>query len=278
MCRSGVGTFAPQGYRHPQYPYSVKYDDAAAQRLMPEQWQLDNFFDDRGALRPKQGADYESTLYLDTDGNGENDDLGKHQIFDLRFTHRKTAGVIWVRTIPLVLSMRDKELSVLLDGMVESISGGGYRVVQLAGNLYAANKQQVYAAKVVHRSPASLAGLDAYMVTVDVSNVDRLRVDPKSVEARMMLVLARTPFEFEHPGWNTKFPVTLFLGYSNSRSDFRASLRDFAGLLNRLEISGNSGFELPPREEPSEAIDAAVPLRSAPVDAGALTDASDASD
>lgn len=280
-CHSGVGEFGKLGYQHPEYPYSVRYSDEARQLLMPDDWQLDNFYDRGHGLVPKTGDDYEATLYLDVNGDGKSDDVGTVPLFDLRFTHRRTTAVVWLRTVPIEQRLRDKELRVLMDGIVSGISGGGYRTVELEGSLYETNNEQRYAAKVVRSMNGKLAGRDAYAVVVDVSNVDRLRVDPKAVEARVMIVLARTGLEERVSGRvRDKFPILLLAEYIGVPSDFDATLPDFVGLLRRITFGGHAGFTLeeaqktepvgasaPPVEAPPPAVPESVADGGVPADA-----------
>ena len=124
-----------------------------------------------------------------------------------------------------------------------------------------------------------LAGNEAYATVVDISNVDRLRVDPKGVDARVMLIIAHTPLQYKHNhyGGRTVFPVLMMASYSNSPEDFDASLQDYKDFLGRIQLGGRMGFELQqappgpdasaaPAESGADAGDVAV---EAPVEAGA---------
>lgn len=242
MCRPSMGAFTPSGYTHQEYPYTVRYQNQKEQLLMSADWQLDNLTMQYGSMKPKRGADYESTLFLDIDDDGKADDLGTFLTYDLRFEHKKTGSTISVRTVPIELNEKDRELRVLADRLVEQISGGGYDVVQLKGELYATNKERRYAAKILKSAPAKVAGKDAYTTTVDVSNVDRLRVDPQSVEMRVQYVLVRTPFEFKPRMYQRRFPVVMVFSYRSTPADFDAQSADFRDLLSRIAIDDASGF------------------------------------
>lgn len=268
MCRPSVGTFAPNAFRHPEYPLHVRYHDAASQALMPADWELDNFNRFRGRLQAKTGAEYETRLYADTDGDGTSDDLGTFKTYDLKFIHRRNAGVIWIRTIPIEQKHRERELRVMADGIVESFAGGGYDLVEIEGSLRRTTTDRRYAAKLLSRGDGSLAGRDAHAITVDIANLDQRRVDPESVEARMMLVLVRSGFEFKLPGSFGKrtLPVLLLAAYVNSPADFDASLTEFHGLLDRVVIHGSAGFRiaLPAADDKPDAAPVGVPVEPAP--------------
>src|SRR5579859_6396301 len=142
-CHSAVGTFTPTGYKHPDLAYGVRYFDASSRALMPDTWRIDNFYvDPGGTLRVKRGADYEVTRYLDVDGDGKLDDLGTVPAYDLRFTNKKNAGAIAITTEPLETKLEERELRVLLGNLVDGIAGGGYRMVQIEGILYAVNNER----------------------------------------------------------------------------------------------------------------------------------------
>lgn len=243
-CRPTVGSFTPNGYEHPEYGYTIRYHDSKEQTLMSEDWLLDNLTrKPDGKIVRKRGADYESHILLDVDDDGKRDDLGAFPTFDMRFEHKKTAAVIALRTIPIETKQKDRELRILVEGLVERISGGGYEVVQLEGELHAANKERRYAAKVLRSARAKLAGQDAYSTVVDVSNVDRLRVDPNSVEVRVEFVMVRTPFQFTpRLGAAARLPVVLLASHASSPADFEAQSADFRGLLGRIDIDGHVGF------------------------------------
>lgn len=276
--RGEVGVFSATGYTDPEYGYLVHYANPALRALMPPDWEFDNLYVDGRRIRARTGADYQSTLFLDVDQDGTEDNLGKVQTFDLRFKHRKTAGVVSLRTIPIDLDMRDKELRVMLGSVVESISGSGYETIQLEGNLYLANKEHRYAAKVLSASKAVLAGNEAYAAVVDVSNVDRLRVDPKAVDVRAMIVLARTGLAYAHTA-KVKFPVLMMASYTNAPEDFDASLPDFKGLLGRIELGGHMGFDMQTAEpdasvvEPAPVPESDAAIAPTPVPEGGSSDA-----
>jgi hypothetical protein len=260
-CAHRQGALSPTGYVPEEGGYEVRFADGHQRSLMSPDWQLDNFVGGGGeGFKPKEGSDYQAELFFDANDDGKSDNLGSYPIYDLRFVHRRTAGVIWIRSIPLESTVKDKELRVLADRIVGSISGGGHVIVQLQGLDYATNKDQRYAANVQHRTEATLAGKPAHSITVDVSNVDRLKVEPDSVEARVTVVLVRTGAKRAYDRTRQEFPLLLVVSYANSVEDYPATERDFVSLLSRITVEGRAGFRLHqyppsnvPREEPSPA-------------------------
>jgi hypothetical protein len=265
-CHSEIGVFSPTGYVAPRYHYVVHYADPAQHLLMPADWEPDNLYGKVGHLHAKTGSDYQSKLYLDVNQDGTEDKVSTVQTYDLRFTNRRTAGVISLRTFPVDLDMKDKELRVLLDTIIENISGSGYDTVQLEGNLYLADKQHRYAAKIIKSGAAVLGGQPAYFATVDISNLDRLRVNPKAVDERDMLVLVGSGYTYDYGTRMqiTHFPVLMMASYRNSPADFAASLPEFIAFLGRIGIRSGVGFKMlqqspPPAPTPTPAAPPAPP-------------------
>jgi hypothetical protein len=105
-----------------------------------------------------------------------------------------------------------------------------------------------------------VAGQDAFSTVVDVSNVDRLRVDPQSVEVRVEYVMVRTPFQFTpRLGGAARLPVVLLASHASSPADFEASSADFRNLLGRIDIDGHAGFSEEKAVEESAADASATP-------------------
>lgn len=267
-CHPTVGVFSPTGYVAPKYHYVVHYAVPAQDLLMPADWQIDNLYGKGTHLSAKTGSDYQAKLFLDLNQNGVEQKVGTVQIYDLRFTNRRTAGVISLRTFPIDLDEKDKELRVLLDTLVENMSGGSYDTVQLQGNLYLADEQHHYAAKILKSGAAVLGGQPAYYATIDISNLDRLRVNPKAVDERDMLVLVGSGYRYDYGTRQqiTHFPVLMLATYRNSPADFTASLPEFIAFLGRIQIRNRIGFKMlqpspPPAAPPAKP--AAAPAKTA---------------
>jgi hypothetical protein len=246
------GTFDPTGFRHDKGAYTVRALDGQTGDLMPASWQIDNYYESSSRyginerkLLPKKGADYESTLFVDVDGDGENEDLGTVLTFDLRFAHRNNDGIVWLRTVPIPHKLRDKDLRVLARSYMESIAGTNYEVVQFEGRLYQTTQERTYATSMLQSANGRLAGQEAYSVTFDITNVDQFQVSKNKTERRVRLVLVRAPFQVEYK--RKDMPVLMIAGYANLAEDFDASQGDFDGFLQRISFRGNAGaqFETP---------------------------------
>lgn len=245
------GVITPDGYSHTEYHYQLAAEPQG--QLMPEGWKIDNYFEKAGRLQPKDAPDYAIEYDLDRDGDGEFETRVKELRYDLRFRHSVHDGVVFLRTVPMSADLQSKKLSVLMERYVEGIAGAGYEVVQFyPGKTIVIEKR--YAAAVVDKAPAKIAGLDAYVVTLDVANIDQLQVDANARSERVQLVLAHTNFTYKVTGnqegksVTTEFPVVLLVGYGNHPEEFDAGLQDFHDFLGRLVIDQKRGFEVQARE------------------------------
>ena len=265
-----TGTFTPMGYRSTDYDYQV----AAFQngQLLPTTWQLDNYYLSTGkTLEPKKVDSYVTELELDLDGDGSYETKSKQFAYDLRFKNLVHDGVIFVRTIPISTDLEHKKLESLMDRYVEQIAGAGYEVVSLSSTSPIVLEKR-YAAVVIDRVFAKLAGLEAYVVTLEVANLDQLKLDPSARKERVQLVLLHTNFRYiaKNKTLDTTraFPVVMFAGYANQPRDFAVGLPDFHGLLSRIYINNQTGFSFPPPANvaatPSNTTSAAPESVSAP--------------
>ena len=233
------------GYRHGTYYYHVQA--APDGRLMPPAWNLDNFQTGQKDLKPKTGGIYMTNYELDVDGDGKFESIQGVPTYDLRFKHAEDAGVIFLRTIPISQDMGAKNLRVMMTDFVEGVAGAGYEVVSLnQGSQVVVEKR--YAAAVVDEGPAELAGVEAYFATMDVANLDQVKVDPKARKDRVQLVILHTKFSYQPPRnvskQPTQFPVLMVLGYANQEQDFARGLPEFHDLLGRVAIDGTQGFSI----------------------------------
>jgi hypothetical protein len=255
------GAITPEGYQHNAYAYGVLPN--AKGQLMAPPWKIDNFYIPPGAksLQPKNSDEYVLEYQLDLEGDGEFETRVDELTYDLRFEHLEHDGVIFLRTIPLSSDMKQKKLSVLMERYVEAIAGAGYEVVALNASSTMVLERR-YAAVVIERGAARLAGLDAYIVTLDVANTEHLKVDPNARKQRVQLVLLHTPFKY-HPRYaeqaETSFPVAMFIGYANQPEEYDAGLPAFHDFLRRIVIGERAGLAL----GTSDKADALVPASSA---------------
>jgi hypothetical protein len=157
-----------------------------------------------------------------------------------------------------------------MQSYIDEIAGATYETVQRGGRSPWESKPQIvvehrHAAVVLDEGPAVVAGQPAYAATIEVANIDEVRVAPGARTSRIQLVLLRAPHdEIYEPIRNEPmrhYPVVLLAGYSNMPADFAKGLEDFHGLLRKMAIGGKTGLSLelspappvPPRDTPPSA-------------------------
>ena len=240
------GAFGAGGYTT-GYGYDVAYQ-AGTQQVLPPGWNLDNFRVDAGKQVLKTGRPYVTTYNFDNDDDGHTDERLKTYIYALRYEHTVHSGTIWLRNIPVAAKLRTKDLRVLMQDYIDEISAATYETEQFARPgvpLVVVERRQ--AAAIIEQGPAMVAGRPAYAATIDIANVDQLRMTPGVRARRVQLVLTRAPEDekIEHDGKPTyRYPVIVLAGYSNMPEDFSTGLADFHGFLKRLTIGGRSGLTI----------------------------------
>jgi len=243
---TNTGQFAPSGFQQPEYQYQVHYWDASTYRLMPENWRIDNFYGEQQSMEPKKGTIYESDFEYDANGDGQPDGSETLFTYELRFTHLRTAGVIWVRAIPVAQYEGGKALDVFLQDYLESITGTGIEIARF-GKLDQM-KAKRYAPRLISKAEASIAGKEALAAVIDIANVDAQQVSPNARLRRVKLVLARPGFmhklsrQFEVAS-SEQYPVILVAGYAEQPDYFEQNLPDFGNLLERFEIDRKLGYK-----------------------------------
>jgi hypothetical protein len=228
---------------HEQHAYLVSYDEAAKQQIMGDEWILDNYR--RGeatagspsTLSRKEAPEYMALYAFDLDDDGKYEDKEKLPAYDLLFKHRKTNAQMWVSTIPLSRETSEKELRVLLDNYVDAMSGSGAVVFKLGKELGIDEKR--YSARVVEKSPVKLSGKEALAATIEVANIDQLKLSPDARREKARIVLVRPDFRIlrERMGQApVPFRVLMVVGYSNGPEDFDAQYSEFKRFLGKIHL------------------------------------------
>lgn len=251
------------GYAHKKYDLKVK--SLENDLLMPEGWELDSHYwkakVGRDDLVPKEGDEYVIEYRFDLDGDGEFEFKADEYAFELRFEHLEHDGVIFLRAIPLSSNQEKKRLNVVLDRYLEQVAGAGYEVVQLGETHVLIEKR--YAAALVSKEDARVAKREALAARIEVANLDRIKIDPNARKQQVELLLVKTDFSYSLRTHNMEheFPVLMVAGYANQPAEFEEGLPEFHDFLNRIQISGNSGYK-PAKlaaPQPAEATEAKEP-------------------
>jgi len=236
-----TSNFQGPAYVHEEHAYAVSYDDAKKQLILGPEWILDNYkrVETTGspALVRKETAEYTSEYSFDLDDDGEYEDKEKLPSYDLLFKNRKTNAQIWLSTIPLSREYADKELRVLFSNYVDEMSGSGAVVVKL-GKVVAVDEKR-FSARLVEKTAAKLSGFNAMAATIEVANVDQLKLSPDARREKVRVVLARPNFmvlRTQMGGSVVPFRVLMVAGYSNNPEDFEAQYPEFERFLGKVHL------------------------------------------
>jgi hypothetical protein len=272
-CRAS-GSFDASGYHNALAAYTVRYAEPAERSLLSSDWVVENFYsDDKGAptqakIEPHLKRDVKVEL---ADGSTSTLSL---DLYDLKLVHKASDAVIWLRSIPLSPRQPNVALRVLADEYAESISGAGFFASDL-GTRHV--ESRTYASHVLSGRPVQVAGLEAYETTIEVANVDQLKLDPASRVAMVRVVLVRTPLWIWTPTQAVKLPLLWMVGYANNPIDFEPQSGDFVRFLGLIDQNGSHGFSVFPSGSASAPASAPAPASasaSAPAPASAPTSAS----
>jgi hypothetical protein len=238
------GALTAEGYRHNTYHYQINAMDGSG-ALLPDGWAIDNLYEKRNegstvaTTAPKDGPDYMTEYVFDTDGDGKDDLSKKALAYDLRYVHRVHSGVIWVRTVPISQTMRDKDLRVLMKDYIDGVAGAGYERVS-----YQRVEEKRFAAETLSRQAGTVAGMPAFAAQFAVANIDEVQVNKEARRTQVRLVIVRSGFNYvvKQPGTpEIEYPVLLVMGYASQPEDYDQGVRDFDDLVERVSIDGKSG-------------------------------------
>jgi hypothetical protein len=230
-----AGTFTPDRYVHPEYPYEVRYLYDGPQNILGAEWRLDNYVWKDGVPTKQKEGNLVTRRY-DINDDGDEDASDRDYEYDLLLEHRNKDATIWFRNVVISNHDRDKELSVFADNYVEAASGTRGIAVSFGSGALGAGKH--FASRVVSRAACSVSGIPAYRVDFEVANVDQLQLTPDARWIRQRVVLVRAPFEhsIEHLQMKDQLPVLLVAGLSSAPEDFDRLAKHLDLLLDRVVI------------------------------------------
>ncbi len=237
-CRpTASGSVTATGYQNDAFAYKV----AIAGGSIGDDWDLDNYSrNGDGNFVPKGGDPYEQTVVIDVNDDGTAEAQEKTSTYDLRFRNAKHDAVIWLRTVPLSPSFKDKSMGEVAKKYVDEVPGSGAEAVQLAAP-HSASGGKHFEAKVADRSELTLAGKEAYVTRLNV------RSSPDAKWTGVEVVIVRPGFEqkVQANGQTYSVPVLLVAGYANSPDNFSADEESFRKFLAEIEIGGRRGTTVP---------------------------------
>lgn len=261
------GAIGPHGYAQETVKYRLRYDDASKQRFLPEDWQLDNYEQapGGGSWNEKFGKSYRATRELDENGDGNITPREKsdENLFDLRFSNSRDNSVIWLKAHPLPPTAAKRDLDVVLENYTTGLEGTGlFEQSSMFGT--ETTRARNFTTFIVDRKPIWLGQLAALRGTVEVADVEKLRIDSSYRSSKATLVFARvTSNESIGAGSDdaSRWPLVvdpatgetvrqrtglLVVGYWSDAKRFDSHLADFDALLARLEFPPSA---IPPKNE-----------------------------
>jgi hypothetical protein len=238
-CGLQSGTFGPQGFHHSRYDYEVRYADASAQRIMPAGWRLDNYRQTASGLAAKNTGFYKTSFEFDINRDERPDTIDAVPTFDLRFEHKQTGGVVWLRTIPAPTYDGTQALYMLSRDYLAGVSLVGYELAQFGQQ---GTGEKHFVVQVLETRPAQLAALESLAVTIEVANLTELKASASAKRKRVKLVLVRAGLNHRVPATDADFPTVLVAGYANQPEFFQQHLAEFHAFLERVVLDERAGY------------------------------------
>jgi hypothetical protein len=239
-CVKAPGAFLPDGFHDEGLPIAVRYTSPGARDFLGPDWRVDNFIvrDDGSIGAPKSTPEYVMDREVDVDGDGK-PETESGFVYELKLANRVTTASIWVQTVTLSMQDKDRSLESFLDDFVEGLSGTGiYRVSVRIPKKVGATK--TYGARVVDSKAGKTGGFDSLDATIELVNLDQLKVDPntKSSIGRVVFVRTDYPHQFKIGGRhdNNETRVMTVIGCESNPRDFEAANADFARFLGNVEL------------------------------------------
>jgi hypothetical protein len=234
-CATTPGSFRPDGFHHEHVPYEVRYADAGKRSFVSADWQIDNYVNKSGTLEPKMGEGYKTRRVIEL--FDEEAKPVEVYAYDLRLTHRRDNGTIWMRAEFLPPRHAQRDLDSLIKNYVENLSGTGIFASYLVPTTL---QTRTHAAAIVETRDLEISGFPAREAIIDIANVDRLKLDPTSRSARLRLVLIDTPYTIvrhdPRAGTTQRARCIVVAAYSNDPDRFEAENPDFDRFLTAIHL------------------------------------------
>jgi hypothetical protein len=234
-CFAQSATLDDDGLVHSGFGYRI-VASGGPRNFISADWRVENFTADGSA---KTGADYDTWLYVDVDGDDEDERMERASYYDLRLEHRRNNGSIWVRTFPVSEVTDGKALTVLVQNYVENIAAAGYFTAGISEAGAVSVEERRFATRILDTEATSIGGHDAAAVLFDVANVNQLQMSLSARSARALVFISRTPFRYRvRTALGVReWPVLMLVGFANAPDDFDASLPDFQRFLGAIQMS-----------------------------------------
>jgi hypothetical protein len=230
--------FRDDGFYSRVGPFRIAYLGGARPQALGPDWLLDNYLfwrDGEPRVETLLGG-YTLRLRVDPVGDGRYSFETEIPTFDLHWTQRNDAAIVWIRSIPLSRRLSERDLSVIAHDFVESLSGTEAYAVCFDWCVHAEAK--TYATTIVAERELFLSGVPAYDLTFEIANVDQLQLNPDARAARARLVLARPGYWMDLRSGDRSYEAATLvaIGYAQTPDRFDEHLAEFEDLLQRIDF------------------------------------------
>jgi hypothetical protein len=208
--------------------FRVEYAFPDRRGIAGTSWSLDNFSE----LEPREGPDYDITVRIDDDGDGDYELDNVIDLYDVRLVRRETGTALWLRSAPVSTALSHRDLEFLALDYAEAVTGGSYYAAGFGETI----RDRRYATEVTRRSECLWDGIPAYAIEFTVQNVDRAVIGVRAPDYLVTIVLAHAPAPW--PARRGSFRSVLVAGLAGRPDDAARSSGAFRGLLSAVRIRG----------------------------------------
>lgn len=171
---------------------------AKAPPVSDGKWRISNFT----STEPRKSADIEPTseyvLYTRPNNTGPiRVELPQR---DLAFASQTDEGQFWLRSVPLTLELQTKGPGIYLEKLVEGMNSATTTTRSVAWRTWwggeegvSIGKTETVSARIVETQAATIAGIEAVRVTIDVAYAEQARLDAGQVDRRVAMWMVILP-------------------------------------------------------------------------------------
>jgi hypothetical protein len=236
--------FETDGLHYRSGGLAVAFRDPARFAFVPGPWRLDNWVLGYGnTISPRSGPRFEGDLLIDLDGDGRAETC-KSFFADIELRNVETEGSIWVFMRELPGFRKQVSLDVLLEEYADGLT---YQERERTGSInfwtVTTATTRSYAARIVSREHVKLGPYDAVLATIETANLEQLKLDPRSRDGYLRLLIARIP-----AFWTGDYTCSAFfphsgvgilrVGYFEGPAYFEKGLPAFDAFLTQFRANG----------------------------------------
>jgi hypothetical protein len=247
-CASGP-RLTPAGYADPKLGYSIPYAKGES-AFISRDWVVRSH---NSNGEPRMDGEWEVKFPLDHNNDGKPETTLTYPRYDLLLRNANDGAGIGIRRIVLGNSNR-----AALAPWLRSIGR------EISGAVWFKDGERNWTSRVRSERLLHVAGLPAAEITLDIADVDRLRLDPRSLDRVMRIVAVEAFSEVFQPAGTredapVEYPVRLLAFYDAAPEDFLGHEQEFTSLLNSIVLNGHSGMEAEAVVSPAPAAESAQP-------------------